>query len=293
MKADCPPVLCFGEILWDFLPEGLFAGGAPFNVGYHLHRLGRPVRVVSAVGNDVLGDELIRRLDTWGIDTGLISRHPELATGYVRASIDARGDARYEITRNVAWDHIGSSEALFQAAAQARALVFGSHAQRSAENRATLQRIRDVLPATALRVFDVNLRPPHDDPALVLELAKRVSLLKLNDAEAVRLAGVDPRAVHGSEQHARILAERSGAAWVCVTCGARGAGLLHADTWYWEDGRPVNVSDTVGAGDAFLASLVNDLIAADRTPPEVLARACRLGEWVASHRGATPSHPGP
>lgn len=286
-----PPVLCFGEILWDFLPDGLFPGGAPFNVAYHLHRLGRPVRVVSAVGRDVLGDELIRRLDTWGIDTGLISRLPALSTGYVRAILDARGDARYDITRDVAWDHIGEGEALLRAAAGAGALVFGSLAQRSAKNRTTLQCIRDALPATALRVFDVNLRAPHDDPALVLELAQRVSLLKLNDAEAARLAGAGPDTKHQPEQHARTLAERCGAVWVCVTCGARGAGLLHEGSWFWAEGRPVDVADTIGAGDSFLASLVSDVLAGDRAPEEIVARACRLGEWVASHRGATPPHP--
>lgn len=286
------PVLCFGEILWDFLPEGLFPGGAPFNVAYHLRQLGRTVRVVSAVGDDLLGSELIRRLDGWGIPTDLVERHGGVPTGYVRATLDARGDARYEIARDVAWDRIGDTPGLRAAATGAAAVVFGSLAQRSAENRATLLRVLEALPAQAVRVFDVNLRAPHDDLDLARDLARHASILKLNDGEAARLAGDTDAAGQREEAHARMLADHSGAGWVCITAGARGAGLLHDGRWHWEDGRKVGVVDTVGAGDAFLASLVADLLDSRRriAPAEALRRACRLGEWVATQRGATPPH---
>ncbi len=286
------PVLCFGEILWDLLPEGLFAGGAPFNVAYHLHQLGCPVRVVSAVGDDFLGSELIRRLDGWGIGTGLIARHPGVSTGYVRASINERGDAHYEIARDVAWDRIENTPALAEAARQGAAVVFGSLAQRSPSNRATLARMLEASPPGAIRAFDVNLRPPHDDLDLVRTLARGVTILKVNDTEAARLAGDGTASAGREETHARTLARESEARWVCITAGARGAGLLHEGTWYWEDGRPVEVTDTVGAGDSFLASLVADLLATGCriAPAEALRRACRLGEWVATQRGATPVH---
>lgn len=286
------PVLCFGEILWDFLPEGLFAGGAPFNVAYHLHQLGCPARIVSAVGDDLLGSELIRRLEGWGIATDLVGRRRDVPTGYVRATLDARGDAHYEITRDVAWDRIEATDALRAACGQARAAVFGSLAQRSAGNRAALRALLQDLPEDALRVFDVNLRPPHDDPDLVRELARLATVLKLNHGEAARLAGDRTHAEGREESHARTLARSSGARWVCVTAGARGAGLLHDDVWHWEPGRAVEVVDTVGAGDAFLASLVSDLATSGDpvAPAEVLRRACRLGEWVATQRGATPPY---
>lgn len=280
-------VLCFGEILWDFLPDGLHAGGAPFNVAYHLHRLGRSVRLVSAVGRDALGDELLRRLRHWNLPTGGVARRADRPTGWVRAALTAGGDAHYEIATDAAWDRIGLTAETLAAAAGARALVFGSLAQRSAANRGTLDRLLPALPAEAPRVFDVNLRPPYDDLDRVRRLARHATVLKLNQEEAERLAGAAPG---DEESRARILTAQTGCPLVCVTCGARGAGLLRDGRWHWEPGRPVAVEDTVGAGDAFLAALVVHLLDGRLSDAAMLARACRLGEWVAAHRGATPDY---
>ncbi len=285
-----PAVLCFGEILWDFLPDALYPGGAPFNVAYHLHRRGANALLVSALGRDVLGDELLRRLRHWEMNTELVCRHHGLPTGNVIASLGTGGDASYEITSSVAWDQIFITEDVVRAAVGAQALVFGSLALRTAFNRNALERLLAVLPDDALRVFDVNLRPPHDDLALVRELAPRASLLKLNAAEAARLAADAAETPGEEEKHARALSASAGGALVCVTAGARGAGFLRGDTWLWEPGRDVAVADTIGSGDAFLASLVSDLTVGGREDREILARASRLGEWVATQRGATPAY---
>ena len=287
MTERQPEVLCFGEVLWDFLPDGLFAGGAPFNVAYHLHQHGIFVQPISAVGTDVLGDELLRRLASWGIPTTGVRRHPALPTGYVRAAVNERGDASYDIVRNVAWDEI-SLPSDFPSGGS-RALIFGSLAPRSAHNRRTLEELLDRMPANAWRVFDVNLRAPFDDLDLVHELARRATLLKLNAAEAARLAGRIERA-GDEEAHARELAARTSCGFVCITAGARGAGVLRDGDWYWEVAKPVTVADTVGAGDAFLASLVAQLLTSARSTAAILAQACRIGEWVASQRGATPAY---
>jgi fructokinase len=285
-----PKILCFGEILWDFLPDALYPGGAPFNVAYHLHQRGADAKLVSALGRDVLGDELLRRLRHWGVDTSLVCRHRGLPTGTVIASLAKGGDASYEITASVAWDQIFVTEDVIRTAIDAQALVFGSLALRTPFNRNALERVLAVLPDTALRVFDVNLRPPHDDLALVRELAPRATLLKLNAAEAARLAAGTAETAGQEENHARALAASSGGAMVCITAGARGAGLLRNDVWSWEEGRAITVADTVGAGDAFLASLVCDFTSGLLDDHPLLARACRLGEWVATRRGATPAY---
>lgn len=293
MPSTVPPrILCFGEILWDFLPAGLFPGGAPFNVGYHLKQHGADVRLVSAVGRDLLGEELLIRLRNWNMDTELITRHSGLPTGYVRAVISDNGDAHYDITPSVAWDQIFMNQDVAQAAQGAQALVFGSLAQRSPFNRTVLNRIFDVLPGRdeAWRVFDVNLRAPHDDLELVRALAPRATLLKLNSEEAARLCGASSESTGREEHHARALHGTTGCAIICITSAERGAGLLRDGFWHWETGRPVQVADTVGAGDSFLASLLIHLLA--KVPEaEALARACRTGEWVASQRGATPAYP--
>jgi fructokinase len=289
MPSPSPIVFCFGEILWDFLPDGLFPGGAPFNVAYHLKNLGADARIVSAVGRDQLGDELLRRLRHWQLEVGGIARHDARPTGFVRAEISASGDARYEIATDVAWDDIVANDAVLCDAKHARACVFGSLAQRSERNRATLDRLLAALPAEAERVFDVNLRPPHDDLALVRQLARKATLLKLNAAEAARLAAGESEIPGREETHARLLAQQTGCATVCVTSGARGAGLLEKNQWRWESAQPVAVVDTVGSGDAFLAAFVTHRLG-KKSPHECLTRACRLGEWVATKRGATPTY---
>jgi fructokinase len=290
-QASAGPVLCFGEILWDFLPAGLFPGGAPFNVGYHLHRHGVPVFVVSAVGRDVLGDELLRRLHAWGLPVDHVAVLDALPTGYVRADVSDSGDAHYSITADVAWDAIpvDAGGALLARADGAGAVVFGSLAQRSLANRDALDRLLAAAPRRALRVFDVNLRPPHDDAAVIWSLAARASVLKLNATEAARLARDGAESPGSEEADARALAARAGCACVCVTAGARGAGLLRNGAWTWEDARAVEVADTVGSGDAFLASLVASFLHGRSSDGELIARACRIGEWVATRRGATPA----
>ncbi len=289
MSESHPAVACFGEILWDFLPRGAFPGGAPFNVAYHLHQLGFRAHLVSGVGQDLLGDDLLRRLRHWGLGTEGITRHLGLPTGYVRAGLDASGNATYEIATEVAWDQIIPGEDSIRAVFSAQALVFGSLAQRSTVNRASLDRLLAILPPNALRVLDVNLRAPHDDLSLVRNLASKCTLLKLNADEAARLNDEQPGA-HREEAHARALAERHGCRLVCVSAGARGAGLLVEGAWHWVAAEPVQVRDTIGAGDAFTAGLLAGLLLHKEAPAAALARACRMGEFVASHDGATPAY---
>jgi fructokinase len=290
MNETRPLALCFGEILWDFLPDGLFLGGASLNASYHLHHHGVNARVVSAVGRDVLGDELLRRCTNFGLSTDGIARLDNVTTGHVRVAIGNNGDARFDIVTNVAWDKISATDANLRVAARANAFIYGSLAQRSAQNRATLDRLLATLPKQALRVFDANLRPPHDDLERVRELARKATIFKLNATEAARLAANESEKPGREEAHARLLAERCGCGFVVVTAGARGAGMLRNGQWLWEPGRPMQVADTVGAGDAFVASLVAHLLHGKMPDPEILSRACRLGEWVASQRGATPAY---
>jgi fructokinase len=279
-------VLCFGEVLWDCLPRGLFLGGAPVNVAYHLNRHGLEAIPVTCVGRDFLGNEILRRLDQFGVRTKLVQTHKSLPTGAAIASINKQGNASYEILENVAWDEIYIPESIKPVAAEAQAVIFGSLAMRTAYNRESLQALL-AQAHNAERVFDVNLRPPFDNLARVNTLAQRASLLKLNHEEAARLSG---GSADRYEENARILADATGAPMVCITCGAEGAGLLRGKDWFWEPARAVEVADTVGVGDSFLASLVQHLII-EREPPEVsLQKACRVGEFIASQEGATPNY---
>lgn len=247
--------------------------------------------LVSAVGRDVLGEQLLDRLREWGLDLQGVEQRADLPTGTVIADFSNPAEARYTLTTDVAWDRISVSEPLAVTAATAQAAIFGSLALRSPSNRAALEHILAALPAGAWRVFDVNLRPPFDDEKLVRELAPRATLLKLNNHEARRLAGRASAAQSTPERDARALESAFGCQIICVTCGSDGAGLLKDGNWLWEDARPVEIVDTVGCGDAFLATLLNQLLEKNADPLGALRAACRAGEWVATQAGATPPYP--
>lgn len=282
-------IASFGEALWDVLPRGIFLGGAPLNVAYHLSRLGAKPLLVSAVGRDFLGDEVLRRLKTWKLDARFVAPLARQATGTVLANVDARGVATYRITTDVAWDRIPVPPALLRRTQPPAALLFGTLAMRSTSNRQAFSRLVQAWPDT-WRVLDLNLRAPFDrGPAIAFAL-RHANMVKLNDDELARLMAARVDSPARIEQAARALARRHQVERVCVTAGARGAGLLWDDGWSWEQGRPVVVRDTVGAGDAFLGGLLAALLVRGEAPKQALAQACRLGEFVASRDGATPPY---
>ena len=288
MAATPLTIACFGEALWDILPRGIFPGGAPLNTAYHLTRQGLEALPISAVGNDFLGQELLRRLAGWKIESRHVARLSDEPTGTVRAELDKDGNATYIIARNVAWDHIPVSKALLRRWAPA-AIVFGSLALREISNRRTLDTLLDAWP-DAVRVLDVNLRRPFDEGRAIDFALRRGQLVKLNADELTKL--VEGTAARGGsvERAARRLARRHDLTRVCVSAGSRGAGLLWHDTWFWENARPVVVRDTIGAGDAFLAALLAALFSRRASPAAALAAACRMGEFVAACDGATPTY---
>src|SRR3982074_1142221 len=176
-----------GEILWDCLPSGKHAGGAPFNVAAHLAQLGVSVSLISAVGRDALGDEILEVAGHKNVGVQFVSRvRIGLPTGTVLVTVDANGNATYELVQPAAWDEIRVSREALEAVSKARALIYGSLAGPSPSNLEQLAQLLEV--QGPLKFFDVNLRPPFADPPLVMELAKRAHVLKLNDDEVGQLA---------------------------------------------------------------------------------------------------------
>jgi fructokinase len=280
-------VLCIGEVLWDSLPEGLFLGGAPFNVACHLRATGTPVAMVSRIGRDRLGDEVLRRAARYGVTTDLVQTDAELATGFVRVDIDPSGNPSYEILAPAAWDVIESSDALLRRARDARAIVFGTLAQRNAVSRDTIRAMWDT---EALVVFDVNLRAPYEDRAVVADSLKRADVVKLSAEELDRVA--EWFGLRGDfETTIRALAREFSCDVVCVTRGSEGAALLHGDAFTEHPGYQVEVKDTVGAGDAFLAVLLAGLLSG-ATDAALLQHANLIGAYVTTQYGAVPADQG-
>jgi fructokinase len=285
MSAASEEVLCVGEVLWDALPAGLFLGGAPFNAACHLRALQETATLVSRVGDDRLGAEVRRRLPVHGLDEETIQVDPERPTGFVRVALDTAGDPAYDILAPAAWDAIAWTDALRRRTAEARALVFGTLAQRHQRSRRTIQRLAE---AAATTYLDLNLRPPHVSRSVVASSLRVAHIAKMNRDELQRLrAWFD--VPEGVEAGAEAVADAFGCRAVCVTRGAEGA-------WLWHDGRCTHhpgystaVRDTVGAGDAFGAALLAGFLAG-RRGRDLLALANRLGAYVAAQAGATPDY---
>ena len=288
----------FGEILWDCLPSGKHAGGAPFNVAAHLAQIGVTSALISCVGQDPLGDEIIAVAGDKRVNVDFVTRaRIGLPTGTVLVTLDENRNATYELVQPAAWDEIRVPAEALAAVAQARGFIYGSLAGRSPYNLEQVDRLLDV--KGPMKFFDVNLRPPFVDPPLVIDLARRADVLKLNDGEVGRLASWvetgeatlnTPRNDGAIARACEKLATATGVSSVCVTRAEEGAAL-------WDRGRlttapapQVEVRDTVGAGDAFMAGLMVGLTRG-MDHHRVLESACRLGAYVASHYGATPLLP--
>lgn len=278
-----------GEVLWDMLPGGRQLGGAPANFAYHARALGADARVVSRVGNDADGRELIARLTQLGVPTDCIEIDSAAPTGTVSVAVTPDGQPHFTIHENVAWDRISGEATARRAVASADAICFGTLAQRSEPSRSTILSLVAGAPPAALRIFDVNLRQNYYSTRVINESLALANVLKLNDAELPRLAAMFD--LTGDERsQIRQLAERNQLRAVACTRGQRGSLLLVEGCWSESTGVPASVVDTVGAGDAFTAAMTLGLLA--RWPlDEVNQRANEIGAFVCSHAGATPALP--
>jgi fructokinase len=280
-------VVGIGEVLWDILPEGPSLGGAPCNVMVNLARLGHEAVIVTAVGNDELGTAARHELDALGLDTSFVMT-VERRTGRAEVVLDRNGIPEFRIAPDDAYAAIDlSAEDLAALASSgAQAIVYGTLAQRSPDVRRSTAALTRVLP-DALGVYDVNLRPGLWDEALIRHLASIASVVKLNEEEANLLAPVFGVPWAERESFSRELAATQGLRAVAVTAGPNGASLL-LDGAYAEAPAPeVDATDTIGAGDAFTAAMIDGILRA--LPVDVvLGRSISLGTLIASRQGALP-----
>jgi fructokinase len=281
-------VIGLGELLWDLFPAGKQLGGAPANFAYITSLLGDEGIPASRLGQDALGEEAIRRLGGLGLPTEFIQRDVEHPTGTVKVEVDAAGQPRFEISQSVAWDFLDWTPQWQKMAQQADAVCFGSLGQRSERSRSTILAFVLASKPSALRVFDVNLRQSFYSKEILSESMKLSHVVKLNQDELPRimkLFDLEHRCDEDSAPHLRSLYDLK---LVCVTRGNGGSLLVSADECNEHAGFDVKVQDTVGAGDAFTAALVHGYLRGTALA-EINETANRVGAWVASQPGATPS----
>ena len=277
-------IICFGEILWDLFPDGKKLGGAPFNVASSLKNLGADVEFISRIGNDSLGKELLIKVKNHGVSISHIQKDVIYSTGEVQVNLDSNGIAQYKISEDAAWDFIKALPETVKMVRTASAFIFGSLIARSN----SFEALNSFLKVSKFRVFDLNLRPPFYNQSLLFQLMLQSDMLKFNDEELYKIANNMESPFNSMNQHIEFIAKKTNVNIICVTKGKYGAVLYHKGDWFYNSGYKVKVVDTVGAGDSFLATLVNGLVE-DEPLQKTIDYACAMGALVANYSGANPN----
>ncbi|TWT51981.1 putative sugar kinase YdjH [Thalassoglobus neptunius] len=286
MSEHRPIIVGLGELLWDVFPDERRPGGAPANVAFQAEQLGNQGIVVSRVGADELGDELISFLKSKGLETHGIQRDEAAPTGAVTVQFDERNQPTYVIHEGVAWDRLEFTEELEKIMKSASAVCFGTLAQRESTSRETILKAVQSVQDSCLKVYDVNLRQSYFTPDWIRDSLNLASVVKLNDEEVRVIAPLFNFSSDEVTFGQQVIQEFS-PGLVCITRGANGCCLVSADGVVEVDGKPVEVADTVGAGDAFTAGLITSLLR-KKTLQETGDFANQVGGIVASHHGAMP-----
>lgn len=283
-------VVGMGEALWDVLPEGKKIGGAPANFAYHVSQFGLPSCVVSAVGDDALGNEIIENFTSKGLNH-LIEKVP-YPTGTVQVEIDQAGIPQYEIKENVAWDNIPYTARLEQLAGNTKAVCFGSLAQRNVVSRNTINRFLDAMPKddSNLIVFDVNLRQGFYNKDILCESMKRCNILKINDEELVTDSRMFGYPGIDLQDKCWILLGKYNLKMLILTCGINGSYVFTPGNVSFQPTPKVEVADTVGAGDSFTAAFIASILKG-KSVAEAHSLAVRTSAFVCTKKGAMPILP--
>ena len=286
-----PIVVGMGEALWDVLPDGKKIGGAPANFAFHAGQAGMDSRVVSAVGNDALGEEALATLEGKGLNIEAVAR-VDFPTGVVNVSLGEQGIPQYDICEGVAWDNIPFTPALANLASQAQAVCWGSLAQRNEVSRKTIFSFLDAMPSDEerLKVFDINLRQQFYTLEIIEASCRRANVLKINDEELVLVSEMLRLGAGSPEVLCRSLMERYGLRILVLTCGANGSYVFTPVETSYRVTPKVQVADTVGAGDSFTATLVGELLR--KTPVGVAhEHAVEVAAYVCTQQGAMAEWP--
>lgn len=276
--------VCFGEVLWDIFPTHKKIGGAPLNVALRMNSMGVETTMISRVGADENGEDILSFLNSQEVTTDFIQVTNEYKTGAVHVMINEKGNASYDILYPSAWDKIVETELMDKVIAEADVFVFGSLASRDEVARKTLISLLD---KAKYKVFDANLRAPYYTTEVLRELMEKADFIKLNDEELREISRELGSPYNSFEQNIKFIAEKTNSKQVCVTKGEFGAVLYYNNKFYYNSGYFVKVVDTVGAGDSFLASLLIRLLRG-KSPQKALNYACAVGALVAGQEGANP-----
>jgi len=276
--------VAYGEVLWDVFDNEKKIGGAPLNVALRMKTLDCDVAMISCVGKDNDGEAIINQVKNLGLETDAIMQSESFPTGLVNVTLNERGSATYEIAYPSAWDKIVLNDFAKKIVAEADVLIYGSLVCRDEVSRKSLE---ELLQTNVYKVFDVNLRKPHYSHEILEQLMHSANFIKFNDEELLEIAEAMHSPFTGLEENMHFVAEKTNVTAMCVTKGKHGALLMWEGKLYDNSGYPVEVADTVGAGDSFLAALITSLLTG-KEPQAAIDFACAVGALVAEAPGANP-----
>lgn len=280
--------VCFGEVLWDIFPgEQKRVGGAPFNVAYHLSRMGVETHMISSVGDDQLGHDLLQKMKNWNISTEHIQINTEYPTSTVIASMDENNDAHYDIVENVAWDFIDTTNADEEILNKTDVLVFGTLAARNEKSKNTLF---NLLELSSYNVFDINLREPYYEISMIKDLLHKANLAKFNKAELRMMLDFLGKTYTNEEDSIHYLQDQFDLQEIIISKGSKGALYADKDDFYLYPTIPVTIKDTVGSGDSFLAGFLSKKLEKGSSVDETMIQAVSLGAFITSQEGACPEY---
>lgn len=276
--------VAYGEVLWDVFANEKKIGGAPLNVALRMKTLGCEVAMISCVGNDEDGEAIISQVKSLGLETDTIVRAADFPTGLVQVTLSERGSASYEISYPSAWDKIVLNDLARSSVSDADVLIYGSLVCRDEVSRLALE---ELLQTEIFKVFDVNLRKPHYSYEMLEQLMHSADFIKFNDEELLEITAAMKSPFKTLEENMMFIAEKTNVTAMCVTRGKHGALLMWKGQLFENTGYPVEVADTVGAGDSFLAALISSLLTG-KEPQYAIDFACAIGALVAEAPGANP-----
>ncbi|WP_313001650.1 carbohydrate kinase family protein [Chryseobacterium gleum] len=288
MQQSKSNIICFGEVLWDIFPDGQkIIGGAPFNVAYHLNKMGIDVSLITSIGNDTLGYDILDKIATWEIPTGGIQINTQYPTSTVIATIDEHNDAKYEISSDVAWDYIESREADKTALRNSDAIVFGSLATR---NKTTKNTLFELLESSSYRVFDINLRAPFYEVNVIKDLLYKTDLAKLNKAELMMVVEFMGRSYKNEIDNIKFVQDAFDIQEIIISKGSKGAIYGFNGNFDYYPAVPIKIEDTIGSGDSFLAGFLSVRFKNEATSLEIMQQAVSLGAFITGQKGACPEY---
>ncbi|MDO5570876.1 MAG: carbohydrate kinase [Bacteroidales bacterium] len=283
-------VVGLGEALWDLLPEGKKLGGAPANFAYNVSQLGIESYVVSAVGNDVLGKEILEVFDSKNMK--YIINRVDKKTGSVNVELDSNGIPSYEIIQDVAWDNMTLTDEIIELASKTTAVCFGSLAQRGAKSRKMINGFIDAMPNNdkVLKIFDINLRQNYFSKDIVVDSLKRCNVLKINDEELIVVSHLLGYITTEPDHVCRQLIKDYNLKMLILTCGTKGSSIYYDNEISFMDTPKVKVADTVGAGDSFTAAFCVSILNG-KSIKEAHKNAVQVSAYICTCAGAMPLLP--